>query len=109
VEDSAAVSEFLATLAAAFVTVIELNLQSLGYFSGILELAIGQVTLWRAGRLDMFFISFVMVRNVNCSVNYKQYAFPANLRRSGHRLGRKDRSPNQALFVLRKRRLGFGF
>src|SRR5258707_6344191 len=39
------ISAFVATVAAAFVTVIELNLQSLCYFSGILELAIGHVTL----------------------------------------------------------------
>ena len=38
VEDLASFSEFLATVAAAFVTVIELNLQSLGYFLRILEL-----------------------------------------------------------------------
>jgi|SRR5882762_239898 len=68
VEALASISVFLATLAAGFITVIE----------RILELAIGQVTLYWAGRLDMFFISFVMVRNGNYSVNYKQYAFPAN-------------------------------
>jgi len=71
------ISVVLATVAATFVTVIELNLQGLGYFSGIVELAISQFTLQRAGRLDMFFISFVMVRNVSYSVNHKQYAFPA--------------------------------
>ncbi len=45
VEAFTSISVFLATVAAAFVTVIELNLQSLSYFSGTLELAIGQVTL----------------------------------------------------------------
>ena len=54
-----------------------MNLQSLGYFSEILELAIGQVALKKAGHLDMLFFSFEMVSNVSHSVNYKQYAFPA--------------------------------
>ncbi len=48
----------------------------------------------------MFFISFVMVRNVSYFVNYKQYALAANVRRSGHRIGRKDRFPNQAVYVV---------
>jgi len=45
VESLVPISVFLATIAAAFVVVIELNLQGLGYFSGVLELEIGQVTL----------------------------------------------------------------
>jgi len=57
--------------------VIELNLQSLGYFSGILGLAISEGPLEGAGRLDMLFISFAMVRNVGYSVNNKQHADPA--------------------------------
>ncbi len=50
----------------------------------------------------MFFISFVMVRNVSYSVNDKQYAVAANVRRSGHRIDRKDRFPNQAAPVVTK-------
>jgi hypothetical protein len=45
VEGLASMLIFLATLEAALVTVIELNLQCLGYFLGILELAIDQITL----------------------------------------------------------------
>ncbi|OLB39491.1 MAG: hypothetical protein AUH11_04040 [Acidobacteria bacterium 13_2_20CM_57_17] len=48
----------------------------------------------------MFFISFVMVRKVNYSVNHKQYAVAANVRGSGHKLGRKVRSPYPELFVV---------
>jgi hypothetical protein len=55
-----------------------MNLQSLGYFSDIiLILAVGQVTVYWAGWLDLVFISFAMVRNVSYSVKYKEYAFPA--------------------------------
>jgi len=72
VGDLMPVSGFLTTVAAAFVTVIELNLQS-SYLSS--NLWSGEITLWRAGLLDIFVISFEMVLCGVHEVNSKRAAY----------------------------------